>query len=180
MKVSDIREIPAALREKVWELYEESFPEHERRTRSAQATAFADPSAHSEVWLGEEEELAGIAFYWLFDDTVYLEFLAIHPSMRGHRIGSGIIDALLTRYPGKRMILEIEPPVEELAARRLRFYERLGFVRNPYAYTHPSYRKGEHACPHELVIMTHGRIATPEAFARFTDFMRRVVWQYAD
>lgn len=141
----DFKDTSGAVREKVWRLYEESFPAHERRSLTAQEQAFADCRARSKVMLDDEGEVMALVFYWLYAGMVYVEFLAVNPAMRGRNIGSGVVERLLELYPGKLVILEIEPPQEEMAVRRLHFYERLGFVRNPYNYIHPSYRKGTDA-----------------------------------
>ncbi len=180
MRIVDFKDTSGAVREKVWRLYEESFPAHERRSLTAQEQAFADCRARSKVMLDDEGEVMALVFYWLHAGMGYVEFLAVNPAMRGRNIGSGVVERLLELYPGKLVILEIEPPQEEMAVRRLHFYERLGFVRNPYNYIHPSYRKGTDACPHELVLMSHGRIATEKEFSGFTEFMREVIWEYAD
>lgn len=180
MRTVDFEDTSGAVRETVWQLYETSFPAHERRSRTAQEKAFADGRARSKVMLDDDGEVTALMFYWLHADMVYVEFLAVNPAMRGRNIGSGVVERLLELHPGKLVILEIEPPQEETAVRRLRFYERLGFVRNPYDYIHPSYRRGADACPHELVLMSHGRIATEEEFSGFTEFMRETVWEYAD
>lgn len=68
----------------------------------------------------------------------------------------------------KTLILEIDPPVDELSRRRKGFYERCGFAENPYEHIHPPYHWGNSG--HELVVMTWpGRISREEysAFARY-------------
>ncbi len=180
MKILNFRDVPETLHEAVWALYEESFPAHERRSRKAQETACSDREARSEVMLDDDGTLMAIMFYWLHGDTVYVEFLAVNPALHGRSIGSRVIGKLLETYPGKLVVLEIEPPEDEMSVRRLHFYERLGFVRNPHPYTHPSYRKGADAHPHDLVIMSHGRPVSDGEFDGFLGFMKDVVWQYAD
>ncbi len=76
-------------------------------------------------------------------------------------------------------MLEIDPPEDERSERRLRFYERLGFVRNDYPYVHPSYRRP--FSPHPLVLMSYPGPLDREAARGFADFVReRILQRYSD
>lgn len=180
MKILDFKELPDSMQDKVWVLYEGSFPGHERRSRNAQLAALSDERAYSKIIVGEQDEIMALAFYWLHTDFVYVEFLAVNPAMRGQNIGTEAVEGLLEPYPGKLAILEIEPPEDDMTIRRRRFYERLGFVLNPCPYTHPSYYTGENAHPHRLSLMTRGRRITETEFGHFTDFMKETVLSYSD
>ena len=68
----------------------------------------------------------------------YVEHLAVSPRLRGQNMGS---KALAAFCQGRRVILEIDPPEDEISVRRQHFDQRLGFVANPYAYIHPSFRR---------------------------------------
>lgn len=50
----------------------------------------------------------------------------ILPALRGQRYGSRALSMLPNDRP---VILEIDPPVDEIAIRRKGFYERCGFTR---------------------------------------------------
>ena len=65
MRIVDFKDTSGAVREKVWRLYEESFPAHERRSLTAQEQAFADCRARSKVMLDDEGEVMALVFYWL-------------------------------------------------------------------------------------------------------------------
>ncbi len=79
MRIVDFKDTSGAVREKVWRLYEESFPAHERRSLTAQEQAFADCRARSKVMLDDEGEVMALVFYWLYAGMVYVEFLAVNP-----------------------------------------------------------------------------------------------------
>ena len=54
------------------------------------------------------------------------------PALRSRGIGAGILDRLRARYPGRDLIVEVEPPEEESEnalqrQRRMDFYLRNGF-----------------------------------------------------
>lgn len=173
-------DLDTARQEAVWNLYETSFPAHERRSRSAQQTAFGDELAHGDLVLDEKGRVAALLFYWTQGELLFVEFLAVDPAMRGHQLGSRIMTALREKYPAHTLVLEIEPPIDELTIRRLHFYERLGFHRNDYDYTHPSYRTGAQAHPHQLVILSQGQALDPARYEEFLTLMREKVWRYAD
>lgn len=180
MEVIDIGQSSPELWTRIWNLYESSFPLHERRSREAQLRAFDDPKSCGRIITDENGDLAAILFYWLYGSNVYLEFLAVDPRMRGRNIGTAVVEKILALHPGCTVILEIEPPEDELTSRRLHFYERLGFVSNPYPYIHPSYRRGEKAMPHRLTLLSHGRAISQTEFEDFREFMESTVLRYSD
>ncbi|MFQ7502317.1 MAG: GNAT family N-acetyltransferase [Alistipes finegoldii] len=81
------------------------------------------------MWRGDE--FIGILFHWGADGYRYVEHLAVSPALRGQNMGSAALSAFCRKVG--RVILEIDPPVDDISIRRLHFYERLGFVANPYS-----------------------------------------------
>lgn len=159
-----------------WELYSASFPRCERWSEAAYARAFADPAFTADgVWL--DGRLAGILFHWRGDGFRYVEHLAVSPAIRGGGLGSAILYAFCDRT--ERVVLEIDPPEDEISVRRLHFYRRLGFCDNPYVYVHPSYARPFR--PHRLVLMSRpGPLSYDEA-RRFAAFIReRILLRYSD
>lgn len=72
----------------------------------------------------------------------FLMFLAVDAAGRGKGTGSRMLAALKERYQdGKGLIIEVEDPAiaktqqeKEIRERRIRFYERAGYVRLPVKY----------------------------------------------
>ena len=62
----------------------------------------------------------------------------------------------------KMIILEVEPPTEEIAVRRVRFYERNGFFFNDYPYIQPSMGEGRKETP--LFLMSTERKIDEEEY----------------
>lgn len=180
MTISDFSTISPELREQVLKLYQDSFPAHERRSNTTQQLAFSDKASRNMVVTDEDGRLQAIVFYWTYGNVVYVEFLAVNPEMRGRSIGSAVMKQLMSLYPDKLTVLEIEPPEDEMTIRRLHFYERLGFVLNPQPYVHPSYCTGEAAHSHRLSIMSHGRLLDDSEFDTFTAFVRNTILKYID
>ena len=101
-------------------LYEASFPPNERRMREDHLRALQDAD-FSPLGAVEDGMLLADVFLWETEDFCYLEHFAVQPSLRGHGTGSTILRQLLTQ--DKPLILEIEPPEDEITCRRKHFYE---------------------------------------------------------
>lgn len=158
-----------------WAIYENSFPPCERWHEEKYAEAFSDPHFEADgIWLGDR--LAGILFFWKGEGFRYLEHLAVSPSLRGQDVGSRALTAFCAH--GDRVILEIDPPVDDISRRRQCFYERIGFITNPYEYVHPSFRQPFH--PHKLVLMSYPAALSEAEAGAFADFVRTVVLRYSD
>lgn len=144
------------------ELYKISFPAHEQRRLESQLEILSDPRYHFDA-VFDEGEFVGEILYWNIGDFLYVEHFCVMPSMRNKRYGQRILEA----YSDKPMILEIDPPVDEISLRRKGFYERCGFVANSYSHVHPPYSEENEG--HELVVMSLPRELTAceyELFAR--------------
>lgn len=147
------------------EIYSISFPVFEQRTGEQQQQAFLSPLYFLDCYI-EEGEMIGFIAYWKLDTYVYVEHFAIHPAKRGQTWGSFIIEDLIGRMDN-RVILEIDPLIDEISKKRFRFYRTHGFFENPYPHFHPPYRKGNAA--HSLVVLsTKGKMGREEyeLFAR--------------
>lgn len=157
-----------------WEIYRGSFPRNEQWHEEDYVRAFSDPLFEADgIWLGER--LAGLLFHWRAERFRYVEHLALSPDLRGQDLGSRTLKAFCAE--GGRVILEIDPPEDEVSCRRQRFYERLGFVTNPYEYIHPSFHEPFKA--HRLVLMSWPDAITYEEARRFADFVREEVLRYS-
>lgn len=158
-----------------WRLYTASFPRNEQWREQDYARAFGDPAfTAAGVW--SEEKLVGILFYWTGKDFHYVEHLAVSPALRGQNMGSEMLKAFCAQVG--EVILEIDPPVDEISIRRLHFYERLGFRKNPYEYVHPSFNRP--FTPHKLVLMSYPDPLAPDKARLFADFVREVVLRYSE
>ncbi len=170
-------------------LYLRAFPARERRNEADLRAALADPAFHA-CAIRRAGAAAGILFYWEYDGGSYVEYLAVEPEFRGRQVGSEALGAFCR---GRSVVLEIEPPEESaptdgaagapaarevpITLRRLHFYQRSGFVRNPQHYLHPSY--GDPAEPHPLVLMSRPGPLDGEALRRFERFIRERVLRYS-
>ena len=93
------------------------------------------------------------------------EHFAVNSAIRGRGTGTAVLDYV--KSMDIPMILEIEPPCEddEMTLRRRLFYERNGFILNPYEHVQPAYH--EDARPVPMRIMTWPYVFSEEEYMRF-------------
>lgn len=151
-------------------LYAASFPEHEQRLEPSQRRIMAHAQYHFGL-LCDGERFAGLALYWDAGAYFYVEHLCIAPERRVCGLGTAALDLLAEA--GKPVILEIDPPVDEISRRRQAFYERADFAANPHAHVHPPYRPENPG--HALVVMSRPRPLTDGEYAAFAAYLSNVV-----
>ena len=151
-------------------LYEAAFPCLERRDRDGHLHILQKEDYHMDV-LADAGDFAGIVFYWQTPDFLFLEHLATCPEKRGNGYGAKALELLKAK--GKPIILEIEPPVDQLTRRRLGFYERNGLVLNPYRHIQAKYHPGDGDL--ELKILSWPRVLTKDEYDAFYSYMTREV-----
>ncbi len=132
-------------------LYESSFPFRERREWHQVLTLLSQESMRLMVVV-EESTYVGFAIVWKIGSWHFVEHLAIDPEQRGKQYGSQVMNEIID-YAQHRIILEVEPGNDEIANRRIRFYEKLGLHLVPFAYQQPPYRLGEEPIPMQLMSM---------------------------
>ena len=130
-------EIQATRKLQAWNriknLYESAFPKAEQlpifvltylaKNRRLNLSAFYDDNL-----------FVGLCFYEVYNDMIFVMFLAIDDKMRSIGYGSKILTALKEKYPNATISLSIEPVIEECdnflqRKKRLAFYERNGYYR---------------------------------------------------
>lgn len=163
--------------DQVWRLYTDSFPDYERRRISSHARACEDAQFHTCIAV-ENGNLLALLFFWKYDNYIYIEHLAVLPSLRGRNIGTTLLKEFISLNENKKIILEIDPPVDEISKRRLAFYENIGFIDNGYSFIHPSYTKNGHK--HELHILSYPEDIDDAEFERFETFLNECVLKYID
>lgn len=120
----------------------------------------------------------GLLFLWEKPDYVFVEHLAIHPACRGLGLGHRAME-LLHAYAGDRpVILEIEPVVDEVTARRCRFYRDCGYHCLPYRHEQPPFHRG--GAPVSLVLMSYPSVLDAAVVAAFECYYLDCVMRYRD
>lgn len=151
-------------------LYAQSFPWHEQREMPAKQLALSNPHYALEAWFDGTTfvELSGC---WDFGEYMYIEHLAIDGALRSQGYGKKVLHTILTRSP--MTILEIDPLTTDIANKRLRFYESMGFCANEWPHTHPAYHQG--IADHELIVLSYPHAIDAECYQRFNEDLRHHV-----
>lgn len=153
------------------EIYTVSFPLHEQRNKSQQEEAFKDKQYRLIIETNEDKLISFIA-YWNFKNYVYIEHLAVNPALRGQNKGSKLLEEF-AGFISKTIILEIDPPLDGISEKRLKFYEKLDYEANPYIHFHPAYK--ESLIPHELVVLSLNRKLEKSEYYDFYDDLCNIV-----
>ena len=146
--------------EEIWEIYVEAFPIDERRSRQSQWRLF-NTAQYKIVPYHKNKCLVGFMGIWEFSRFTFIEHFAVKKEFRGSGYGTEMLNELL-KDDNRKIILEVEPPEDEIAQRRIGFYQRNGFFLNPYAYVQPPYEDGQN--PLTLLLMSFPNPLTREAF----------------
>jgi len=154
-------------------LYLEAFPDNERRTLEGLRNQFLNQKECSVDLIKGGDKLLGLCVYWNFDNFSYLEHMAVFPEIRGMKAGEKTLEILKTRLP-QPVILEVEPPDEEISRRRVNFYLRNGFYLHELQYIQPSYH-GIAPGP-ELKLMSTQADISNQALSNFAQVIRVKVY----
>lgn len=165
---------PPEIFDSLFELMEQSFPACERRTRAEHWAEFRRPQFHSLCYC-PKGMIAGFMNYWEMEDFLYLEHFAVSPELRGKGIGAELAEELKKLARGL-IVLEAEPSEQsDMAQRRTRFYERLGFSVNPYDYLQPPISANQPPVP--LRLLTYPRAVSQEEYLRIRDGLYTKVYR---
>ncbi|MGI9530545.1 GNAT family N-acetyltransferase [Lutimonas sp.] len=134
-----------------WTLYENAFPEEERRSIDSQVKLFTNTNFHVDV-IVEKDLFIGLFFWWEFDDVRFVEHFAIAEGARNKGFGKLILEQFIDKSQ-KPIILEVELPNSDLEQRRIRFYQKTGFHLNSHEYKIPPMEEGGESL--QLLIMSY-------------------------
>ncbi len=122
------------------QLYVQSFPVEERRELDSIRKLLEADNGIYYIYIIKEEENLGFIVYWNLPQFTYIEYFAIDSTKRSGGIGTVVMKEFINKI-NKPIVLEVEPPCDEITKRRVSFYERLGFILSNYRYTQPPYNK---------------------------------------
>lgn len=112
-------------------LYRRAFPRYERKPFAIIRRMRKE--GRTDLWLAEADgHFAGLAATINAPDVILLDYLAVHEKRRSQGVGSAFLQALLDKYAGRGLFVEIEaadrddPDGSKL--RRKQFYLRNGLA----------------------------------------------------
>ncbi len=155
---------------KAMELYKISFPYHEQRTAASQTKIMG----HSEYQFNlvyDGDDFVGILLCWESECFIYIEHFCVDPEKRNKQYGQRALALLEQRK--KTVILEIDPPIDEVSIHRKGFYERAGFRINSFPHIHPPYHKAHRG--HRLVVMSCPGPLSETEYGSFNLYLKNTV-----
>ena len=108
--------------DKIFSLMQASFPEEEFRDYEGQKKLLDNPKYRITARFSGDDELIGFISFWSLDGFNFIEHFAVNPSQE------------FIKDSSKPIVLEVEIPKNEMAERRIGFYERNGFLLNTFDY----------------------------------------------
>lgn len=163
---------PAQWTENAVALYLAAFPASERRTADEWRRQLRRGHPFRLLLIARERSFAGFISLWDFADFTYVEHFAVCEATRGGGIGGTAIDTLRCQRP--RLVLEVEPPADEMARRRIGFYRRHGFCPSERPYLQPPYCQGGEWL--RLMLMTTEPAFLEQEFERVKATIHRNVY----
>lgn len=121
----------------------------------------------------DDTKVIGFITYWQFNLFYYVEHLAINPQLRNEGYGEKVLkhlQAILQRP----IVLEVEYPTDDLSTRRIKFYERNGFVLWKANYVQPPYKKGYPPLP--MYLMVYGSLNEQAHYQEIKQALYRTVY----
>jgi ribosomal protein S18 acetylase RimI-like enzyme len=155
-----------------WKICESSLPSDERRSLSRQLKIF-DNRKYEFSAVYEKRNIIGVLATWKFDNFILIEHLAIRKGLRGHGLGTQLMKEYISKRHA-RFLLETERPRTRIARRRIKFYERLGFILSRHDYIQPPYGKGKKAIP--MILMSYPNPISKKEFSEIRNEIHRIVY----
>ena len=116
--------------------------------------------------------IVGIILYWETLNYIYIEHFCIEPNMRNKKYGESALELLKKKK--KTIILEIDPPIDEISIRRKLFYTRVGYKENDtFNHIHPPYSKFNKG--HSLSVMSYPDFLTQTEYDKFNLYLKNRV-----
>ncbi len=157
-----------------WGLYKSSFPEYEQRSYKSQKS-LEKISEYSLLSFVDEKSYLGFLACWHLSGFYYIEHVSINPDFRGKGYGSIIFNYIKEKLEGK-IVLEIDPVIDDISTKRFSFYSRLGFKENQFNFINPGYK--DKATPHRLTLLSTPGILSEEEYLLFCNLLVNKVLIY--
>ncbi|MEG0024327.1 MAG: GNAT family N-acetyltransferase [Akkermansia sp.] len=155
------------------DIYTRSFPLHEQRSIQDLPDALAHPDFRYEIVLTDTRQMAAILCYWETHTFVYIEHFAVNSQMRGLGIGQFLLDDLKHKV-SVPVILEIDPPIDDISKRRLEFYRRSHFITNEqFDYIHPPYTSD--GVPFPLLVLSYPTELDEPTYRQFETYHHHTI-----
>lgn len=145
----------------VEDLYITAFPPDERRPLYRMYSLYEKEDSPYNIEVIEDSgNVVGFITYWDFDKFIYVEHFSISDKYRNGGFGRKALVEFMAKMNHRAMVLEVEIDSDEMAKRRIGFYERLGFVLwRHQPYIQPAYTEKGNSLPMYLMGTTNLDVA---------------------
>ena len=144
--------IPGNKFKRIFEILEYSFPPCERGNYALHRAEFNRDDFRCLCYEPAGIPSAFINYYIIAElDALFIEHFACATELRGKGIGSSLMKELLGQAGSSLILLEVEPPDNEISCRRVKFYQRLGFTLNEGSYFQPAFYGNPEPLPLKLM-----------------------------
>ncbi|MQS90103.1 GNAT family N-acetyltransferase [Companilactobacillus mishanensis] len=108
----------------------------------------------------DNKQFVGLSYVITWKDITYVFYLAVNAKSRSHGYGGEILKQITNMYPNNRIFLCAEKPDDTASKddqkhRRIRFYNRNGFVQNDYTLVEGRVK---------YVMLTHDCVITKDEY----------------
>ena len=101
-----------------------------------------------------DDTRVGFISVWELPEFAFVEHFVIYEGYRNKGLGERTLAILKNKFD--KILLEAEPPEDEIKTRRISFYKRCAFHENPHDYVQPPYRKGDFGT--RLILLSYPEI----------------------
>lgn len=164
----------------VEDLYITAFPTDERRPIYKMYSLYNEEDSPYNIELIEEgEHTVGFITYWDFEKFIFIEHFSISGKHRNGGFGKKALTEFMKKINHREVVFEVETEVNEMAKRRIGFYQRLGFKLWPqHPYTQPSYT--EHGSPIAMHLMTSANFDLTKHVDHVVDTLYKTVYRVGE
>lgn len=159
-------------KQQIFQSYCQSFPADERRNDEDFWHLFNNSNVEV-LALYKEQNFVGYFIIWHLSEFVFVEHFEIFESFRQKGLGSEALKTLVKNYP--LLILETEPEsLNDVAKKRVHFYQKNGFFTLKEDYIQPSYSKEKNAI--NLWLMGNFSLAKEEFLIQLISKIYNIVY----
>ncbi len=159
----------------LFNLYALAFPPSERRSWAGLEYELSYEKRLYACALVQDNMFVGFLNYWLFDKFCYIEHFAVCPTLRGKHFGTEAMEILKSKT-NLPIVFEVEMPNNSTAIRRIKFYERLGYIVLSHSYAQPPYEGGDFLLP--TLIMSNNNHFAATHFELIKETLYTQVYHY--
>lgn len=157
-------------------IYESSFPKDERRNWD-EIIELVKTEKIIFYSIVNNNSTIGFLTSWSFADFLFIEHFVIDEKERNKGFGNAAIEKIIAQTK-KTIILETEENTDTTSAKRIKFYQKIGFEINEFEYLQAPYSGNSKFI--KMHLLSHPRKITKKDFIRFKQLIYKDVYNYIE